>query len=154
MAVASGLTTTSARMSSAYESYAAPMDQPTPTSRVAGRVAAIGVLLQAAGLLGFAIWEMVQSGQRAPSNVAVFQGSVVYLSVSGVLLGTVGVALWARRSAAFGITVAVQLIVLAIGYEMARSSFWVGALPVWTSAGVVLVGLLSRPGRECFGRAS
>jgi hypothetical protein len=127
---------------------------PTDTSRPPRPVlVTIGVLAgQAVALLGFSGWLVAQRAGETPSNEMVFEGSAVYLVVSGLLVGLVAMALWSMRGWAYGAAVVVQLLALGVTYEMARGGFWVGAVPLGVAAVAAGVALVTKPARAAFGR--
>lgn len=127
---------------------------PTDTARAPWPVlVAIGVLaLQSIALLGFSGWLFIRRLEETPSNEQVFEGSAVYLLVSGLLVALVALALRSLRGWAYGATVVVQLLALGVTYEMVRGGFWLGAVPMAAAAGSALVALFSRPARAAFKR--
>lgn len=113
----------------------------------------IGVLAaQALALLGFSGWLIAQRVTDTPSNEMVFEGSAVYLVVSGVMMGLVALALRSLRGWAYAATIVVQLIALGVTYEMARAGFWIGAMPLGVAAITAVAALFTRSARTAFGR--
>ena len=113
----------------------------------------MGILsLQALALLGFSGWLIMRRLSDTPSNEQVFEGAAVYLSLSGVLIGLIALALRSRRGWAYGAAVVVQLIALGVTYEMARADFWVGAVPMALAVAAALAALFSKPARVAFNR--
>jgi hypothetical protein len=127
---------------------------PTATARPPWPVlVAIGVLaLQSAALLGFSGWLLLRRLEEQPSNEQVFEGSAVYLLLSGFLVALVAIALRSLRGWAYGATVVVQLLALGVTYEMVRGGFWLGAVPMAVAAGAALAALFSRSARAAFNR--
>ena len=128
------------------------MPAETDRSPAPVRVATGVVAVQALALLTFSGWLLVRRLSETPSNEQVFEGSAVYLLLSGVLVGLIALGLRSRRGWAYGATVVVQLIGLGIAYEMVRAGFWVGVVPVSIAAATVLAALFSAPARAAFGR--
>lgn len=116
-------------------------------------LAAIGVLaLQSAALLGFSAWLLLRRLEETPSNERVFEGSAVYLLLSGLLVALVALALRSLRGWAYGAAVVVQLLALGVSYEMARGGFWLGAVPMALVTVGALTALLTKPARTALGR--
>lgn len=148
------LTTTSARMLARVTGSSTLVGVTTGTTRTPRQVlVAVGVLaLQSAALFGFSGWLLLQRLEETPSNEQVFEGSAVYLLLSGFLVALVALALRSLRGWAYGATVVVQLLALGVTYEMSRAGFWVGAVPMVVAAGAALVALFSKPARAAFNR--
>jgi hypothetical protein len=129
-----------------------PAETARPTRLV--QVAAAVVGAQALALLGFSGWLLARRLTETPSNEQVFEGSAVYLLLSGVLVALIALGLRSRRGWAYGASVVVQLIALGVTYEMVRAGFWLGVVPMVAAAGTVLAVLFSPPARAAFGRDS
>ena len=72
--------------------------------------------------------------------------------VTGALVLLVAVAAGRGVGWAMGAAVVVQLLALAVTYEMAKEGFWAGAAPLGLASVVALLSLLSLSGRAAFGR--
>ncbi len=140
------------RLSGAPYPCPVPTD-PAPARRPAGLSASTAVVAaQGAALLGFGVWLLARRAGDVPSNEAVFEGSTAYAFVTGGLVLVVAAGLWWRRGWAYAAGVFLQLLALAVTYEMARAGFWIGAIPLALGSGVALLGLLSPSGRAALGR--
>lgn len=127
----------------------APGDERRAT--VVTRIAATVVTLQALTLLVLTA-ELGVTAVQGRGNTDVATGSALYFLVLGAMLVVVAVAVWRRRSWAYGPTVFIQLLALPMTFYMLQADFWIGAVLVGGSAMLCLGSLLSRPGREAFGR--
>lgn len=114
----------------------------------------VAALTTAVGLAPavFAGWMLVRHGSTTPSNESVYEGTTIYLVVLGVMVLGVAAGLWRGRGWAFGGAVFVQLIALAVTYEMARAEFWPGAVALGASAVISLGLLFTRSVRSALGR--
>ena len=129
-----------------------PTDETSRRTR--GPVIATAIVVaQGLALVAFGVWLMVERWNETPSNESVYQGSTAYMFVTGALVLLVAVA--ARRGVgwAMGAAVFVQLLALAVTYEMAKEGFWAGAVPLGLASAVALLSLLSPSGRAAFGRS-
>src|SRR5215207_9113431 len=101
---------------------------PAPVRRPMALLVAAGVVaIEAAALLGFAGWNLLRRASEEPSNFGVFEGATAYFGLFGVLVLLVAGALVLQHGWAFGAAVFLQLLGLAVTYEMLRSGFWLGA---------------------------
>ncbi|MGH8824042.1 MAG: hypothetical protein ACRDVN_06145 [Jiangellaceae bacterium] len=126
----------------------------SPRRRTRGPATAMAVIVaQGLALVAFGVWLMVMRSGDTPSNESVYQGSTAYMFVTGVLVLLVAVAVWRGVGWALGAAVFVQLLALAVAYEMATAGFWVGAVPLGLASGLALVALLSPAGRAAFNRS-
>jgi hypothetical protein len=120
-----------------------------------------GALLLAAGVvalqgfawLGFAGWNLLRRSSEEPSNPGVYQGATAYLALFGVLVLVVAGGLAARKRWAFGAAVFLQLLALAVAYEMATGGFWLGAGLLGLACAGALVALFSASARAALGRS-
>ena len=115
-------------------------------------VAALVVAAQALAPVVFAIWMMVRHGSETPSNESVYEGATIYLIVLGLMVSAIAFGLWRRRGWSFGAAVFVQLLALAVTYEMTDSGFWAGAVPLGVAAIGCLALLFTTPVRTALGR--
>lgn len=115
-------------------------------------VAALVVAAQALAPIVFAIWMVVRHGSDTPSNESVYEGATIYLIVLGLMVSAIAGGLWRRRGWSFGAAVFVQLLALAVTYEMTNSGFWAGAVPLGVSAVGCIVLLFTTPVRTALGR--
>jgi hypothetical protein len=126
---------------------------PPPARLPAAIVVAAGVVaMQGAALLGFAAWNLLRRSGEEPSNLGVFQGATAYLALFGVLVWLVAGALVLQKRFAFGAAVFLQLLALAVTYEMVVGGFWLGALLLGGSCVGALIALFSAPARAALGR--
>lgn len=116
------------------------------------RVAALLLAAQGLAPITFALWMVVRHTNEAPSNEDVYTGSAVALIVLGVMVLAVAAAMWSAHGWSFGGGVFIQLLCLAISYEMVRAEFWQGAIPLGLSAVATLGMLFSAPVRAALGR--
>jgi uncharacterized membrane protein len=130
-----------------------------PTGPATGRrpvalLVAVGmVTVEGAALLAFAGWNLLRRSSDQPSNPGVFQGATAYLGLLGVLVLVVAAALVLRQRWAFGAAVFLQLLALAVTYEMVRGGFWLGAVLLGLTCVAALVGLFSGSTRAALGRS-
>ncbi|HSK27490.1 MAG TPA: hypothetical protein VK894_11340 [Jiangellales bacterium] len=115
-------------------------------------VAGTVVSLDAAALLGFALWEVYRSTVETPSSEAVAQGTMAYFGLLGTVVAVLAVAVWRLRSWSHGAAVFLQLLALPVAWTMAGGGFWWGAVLLGGSAVAALVALLSPAGRAAYGR--
>ena len=104
-------------------------------------------------LIVFGAWLMLVRSGDTPSNESVYQGSTAYMFVTGALVLLVAVAAWRGVGWAMSAAVLVQLLALAVTYEMAKEGFWVGAVPLGLASLGAMLALLSPSGRAAFGRS-
>ena len=127
--------------------------EPEPSrGRTGLLVAASVVALQGAALVGFAGWNLLRRSGEDPSNPGVFQGSTAYLALFGGLVLVVAGALVRQQRWSFGAAVFLQLLALAVAYEMASGGFWLGAGLLGLAGIGALAALFSRPVRQTMGR--
>jgi peptidoglycan/LPS O-acetylase OafA/YrhL len=129
-----------------------PTDETSRRTRGPAIATAV-VVAQGLALVAFGAWLMVARSGDTPSNESVYQGSTAYMFVTGALVLLVAVA--ARRGVGWAMSAAVfvQLLALAVTYEMAKEGFWAGAVPLGLASVVALLSLLSPSGRAAFGRS-
>ncbi|HEU0214425.1 MAG TPA: hypothetical protein VFR13_10090 [Jiangellaceae bacterium] len=125
---------------------------PRPRTR-ASTVAVAVVVAQGLTLIVFGAWLMLVRSGDTPSNESVYQGSTAYMFVTGALVLLVAVAAWRGVGWAMSAAVLVELLALAVTYEMAKEGFWVGAVPLGLASLGALLALLSPSGRAAFGRS-
>ena len=123
-------------------------DPPTRSRPLLLRLATAGVVLEAAALLGFALWLGVETLVETPDNLDVAQGSTAYFVVIGLLVALVATGLVRGWSWAAGAGLFLQLLALPMAWYMARAGFWLGAVPLAAVALVSLAGLVSERARE------
>ncbi len=125
----------------------------TPGGRGRGPAVATAVVAgQGLALVGFGVWLIVRRASDTPSNESVYEGSTAYMFVTGALVLLVAAAMWRGLGWAMGAAVFVQLLALAVTYEMANAGFWVGAVPLGLASAGALLALLSPSGRAAFDR--
>lgn len=135
-----------------YAGGVATESAPRPRTR-ASTVAVAVVVAQGLTLIVFGAWLMLVRSGDTPSNESVYQGSTAYMFVTGALVLLVAVAAWRGVGWAMSAAVLVELLALAVTYEMAKEGFWVGAVPLGLASLGALLALLSPSGRAAFGRS-